>query len=90
MSVSIRLSDNELAAIKTYATSYGMTVSECIRRAILEQIEDEYDLQVFKQAKEDFDKNPVTYTLDEVIAEINSNNEWNIELLFPKKPKSNY
>ena len=75
MSVSIRLNDSELAAIKTYAASYGMTVSECIRRAILEQIEDEYDLQAFKKAKEEFDKNPVTYTLDEVIAELNGDNE---------------
>ena len=43
MSISIRLSDNELAAIKDYAAAYGMTVSECIRRAVLEQIETEYD-----------------------------------------------
>lgn len=75
MSVSIRFNDSELAAIKTYAASYGMSVSECIRRAVLEQIEDEYDLQAFKQAKEEFDKNPITYTLDEVIAELNSDNQ---------------
>ena len=75
MSVSIRFNDSELAAIKTYAASYGMSVSECIRRAVLEQIEDEYDLQAFKKAKEEFEENPVTYTLDEVIAELNSDSK---------------
>lgn len=70
MSVSIRFNDSELAAIKTYATSYGMTVSECIRRAILEQIEDEYDLQVFEEAYAEYKKNPVTYTHEEVKKEL--------------------
>ena len=70
MSVSIRLNDSELAAIQTYAASYGMTVSECIRRAILEQIEDEYDLQVFEEAYAEYKKNPVTYTHEEVKKEL--------------------
>ena len=70
MSVSIRLNDSELAAIKTYAASYGMTVSECIRRAILEQIEDEYDLQVFEEAYAEYKKNPVAYTHEEVKKEL--------------------
>ncbi len=69
MSISIRLSDNELAAIKDYAAAYGMTVSECIRRAVLEQIETEYDLKAYSEALEEHKKNPKTYTLDEVIAD---------------------
>ena len=71
MSISIRLSDTELAAIKDYAAAYGMTVSECIRRAVLEQVETEYDLKAYEQAYEEYRKNPKTYTLDEVMAEIN-------------------
>lgn len=70
MSVSIRLSDSELAAIKAYAAAYGMTVSECIRRAVLEQVEDEYDLQAFKEAKAEFEKNPVKYTHEQVKKEL--------------------
>lgn len=70
MSVSIRLSDGELAAIKTYAAAYDMTVSECIRRAVLEKVEDEYDLQLFKEAKAEFEKNPVTYTHEQVRKEL--------------------
>ena len=70
MSVSIRLSNSELEAIKDYASAYGMTVSECIRRAILERIEDEYDLKLYENAMKEFEKNPVLYSLDEVENEL--------------------
>ncbi len=66
MSVSIRLSDSEMAAIKDYAAAYGMTVSECIRKAILEQIETEYDIEAYKEAMKEYKANPKTYTHDEV------------------------
>lgn len=67
MSVSIRFSDSELEAVKDYAKAYGMTLSECIRKAVLELVEDEYDLEAYKEAKAEFEKDPVTYTLDEVM-----------------------
>ncbi len=67
MSVSIRFSEHELEAVKDYAKAYNMTLSECIRQAILERVEDEYDLAAYKKAKAEFDKDPKTYTLDEII-----------------------
>lgn len=70
MSISIRLNDAELAAIKDYAAAYGMTVSECIRKAVLERIEDEYDLKCYEEAMEEFKKNPKTYTHEEVKKEL--------------------
>lgn len=70
MSVSIRLSDGELAAIKEYAAAYDMTVSECIRRAVLEQVETEYDLKVYAEAYAEFRKNPETYTHEQVKEEL--------------------
>ncbi len=73
MSISIRLNDSELRAIKDYAAAYGMTVSECIRRAVLEQVETEYDLKAYEEAYAEYKRDPRTYTLDEVIAELNSN-----------------
>ena len=39
-------------------------------RLIPEQIEDEYDLRVYKKALTDYGKNPITYTLDEVEMEL--------------------
>ena len=70
MSVSIRLNESELAAIKDYAAAYGMTVSECIRRAVLEQVETEYDLKVYEEAYAEYKKNPKTYTHEQVKKEL--------------------
>ena len=50
MAISIRLHDKELELIKKYAKLNGTTVSEVMRVAILEKIEDEFDLVVFEQA----------------------------------------
>jgi predicted transcriptional regulator len=71
MSISIRVSDDELAAIRNYANGHDMNVSECIRKAILEKVEEEYDLEIFKKAKEEFEKDPKTYTLEEIEKELN-------------------
>lgn len=70
MSISIRLTSGELAAIKDYASAYGITVSECIRNAVLERIEDEYDLKAYEDAMDEYKKNPVSYSLDEVEKEL--------------------
>jgi hypothetical protein len=70
MSISIRVSDSELAAIRDYAKGYDMSVSECIRKAILEKVEEEYDLEVYKRAKEEFEKDPKTYSLEEIEKEL--------------------
>ncbi|MCL2881970.1 MAG: DUF6290 family protein [Coriobacteriia bacterium] len=65
-SATIRLSDEESQLIKSYAAQERRSVSDVIRLAILDKIEDEYDLELYRQAKEEFEKNPVTYTLDEI------------------------
>lgn len=70
MSISIRLNESEVAAIKDYAGAYGMTVSECIRKAILEKIEDEYDLKAYEKAMEEYRQNPITYTHEQVKKEL--------------------
>ncbi len=70
MSVSIRLNESELAAIKDYAAAYGMTVSECIRRAVLEQVETEYDLKAYENAYAEFKKKPKTYSHEQVKKEL--------------------
>ena len=42
------------------------TLSDLIRNAIIEKIEDEYDLQCYEKAIEEYRKNPVTYTHEQV------------------------
>ena len=43
MVVSIRLSEQETSLIKDYAKLYNTSVSDIIRRSILERIEDELE-----------------------------------------------
>ncbi len=66
MTVSIELTDEELAVVKQYAKSHQSSVSKVVRHAILERIEDEFDLYVFEKSMKDFKSNPKTYSLDEV------------------------
>ncbi|MCL2655693.1 MAG: DUF6290 family protein [Coriobacteriia bacterium] len=65
-SATIRLSDEESRLIKSYAAQERRSVSDVIRLAILDRIEDEYDLALFEQAEARFNVNPVTHSLDEI------------------------
>ena len=47
-----------------------MSLSDLFRNALIEKIEDEYDLTCYKKAKEEYEKNPTTYSLDEVKKEL--------------------
>lgn len=70
MTISLRLTNEDAALMKNYAQMNGVTVSELVRRCVLERIEDEYDLQAFHSAMAEFRKDPITYTLDEVEKEL--------------------
>ncbi|MCQ4637845.1 DUF6290 family protein [Anaerovorax odorimutans] len=70
MAISIRLNEMETELIKSYAEAHGISVSELIRQSVLEKIEDEIDLRLYQEAKEDFERNPKTYTLDEAEKEL--------------------
>ena len=65
MTISLRLNDEDTMLIKKYAELNKMTVSELIRQAVLERIDDEYDLQVYEQAIAEHKANPVTYSHEE-------------------------
>lgn len=66
MTVSVRLNEEDTKLIKAYAEMNKMTLSELIRTAIMEKIEDEYDLECYEKAIAEYRKNPVTYTHEEV------------------------
>lgn len=70
MTVSLRLNDEDTMLIKKYAELNNITVSDLIRRAVMETIENEYDLDLFNKAMEDYKSNPATYSLDEVEKEL--------------------
>lgn len=66
MTISIRLNEEDAKLIKSYAELNKTTISEFVRNAIMEKIEDEYDLECYYKAMEEFEKNPKTYTHEEV------------------------
>lgn len=70
MTISVRLSDKDTELIKAYAEINNISLSDLIRNAVLEKIEDEYDLECYKKAVEEYEKNPKTYTLEEVKEEL--------------------
>ena len=70
MTISVRLSDKDSELIKTYAAMNNISLSDLIRNAILEKIEDEYDLECYNKAMNEYAKNPKTYTLGEVKEEL--------------------
>lgn len=66
MSISVRLTEKDTVLIKKYARLNGISVSELVRQAVLEKIEDEYDLKAYEKAIEAYKNNPVTYSHEEV------------------------
>ena len=66
MTISLRLSEQDAALFKKYAEIKNITVSELVRLAVMERIEDELDLQAFKKALAEHKENPITYSHDEV------------------------
>ncbi|NBL00599.1 MAG: CopG family transcriptional regulator [Erysipelotrichia bacterium] len=48
----------------------GISLSELVRKSVLEKIEAEYDLRAYNKAMAEFKKNPTTYTLDEIEEEL--------------------
>ena len=70
MNISVRLNEEDTKLIKTYAEINNISLSDLIRTAVLEKIEDEYDLECYKKAVEEYEKNPKTYTMQEIKEEL--------------------
>lgn len=70
MVVSIRMTDEEKRLADAYARLNGVSLSEAIKRAYFEKIEDEYDIALAEAAEKEFKKNPKTYSLKEVMKEL--------------------
>ena len=63
---TMRIDKDKKALISEYATIYGKSMSEFMIDAALDVIEDAIDLSDWKKAKVEFEKNPLTYTADEI------------------------
>ena len=69
MTISLRMNEADSKLIKAYAEVNGISVSELFRQAVMEKIEDEYDLKVFEEAMAEYNKNPVSYPLEDLLQE---------------------
>ena len=66
MTITLRISDDESSVIRDYARLKGVSVSEFMRRAALEKIEDELDLRAGETAWAKYQANPESCSLDEI------------------------
>lgn len=70
MTISVRLNEQDTELIKAYAEMNNISLSDLIRNAVIEKIENEYDLECYKKAMEEYKREPKTYTLNEVKEEL--------------------
>ena len=66
MTMNVRMGDEETRLIKDYAKLHGITVSDFMRRAALEKIEDELDVRAAEKAYAEYLADPVTYSHEEM------------------------
>jgi uncharacterized protein (DUF1778 family) len=64
--IAMRMKEDEEQLIREYAKMQNRSVSAVIRSAILEKIEDEYDVRAADLAYQEYLDDPVTYSIDEV------------------------
>ncbi len=69
MTLTLRISEKDSKLIKDFARFQGITVSEFMRRAALERIEDELDIRAAEKAYAEYLANPVTYSHEEIMKE---------------------
>jgi uncharacterized protein (DUF1778 family) len=65
-SITVRLNAEDKGLISSYAKVFGQSVSEFIRESALSRIEDELDLQVWDEAKAEYDSEPLSYSAQEM------------------------
>ena len=55
---SVRMSKEEEELIRGYCKLHNISISEAFKSALLEKIEDEYDIMLAEEALDDLKKNP--------------------------------
>jgi uncharacterized protein (DUF1778 family) len=65
--ISLRLSERDNELIKHYASVHNISVSELVRNAVIDMIENEIDVETFEKAVAE---TQATYTLEEVKKEL--------------------
>lgn len=66
MVVSIRMTTEEKQLADAYAKVCGVSLSEAIKTAYFDKIEEEYDIALADAALREYKKNPVTISHEEL------------------------
>lgn len=66
MAISVRFNERDEQLVKNYAALNNISLSDFIRNAVMDKIEDEYDLAAYDKAIAEFKKDPVSYSHSEV------------------------
>lgn len=72
-SITIRINKDENALIRDYAKANNISISELIRRSVLEKIETEIDLKIYNEAIRKHKENPQEISFDQMIKELEFN-----------------
>ena len=65
--LSVRMSDEEYAVLKSYAKKHSSSMSEVLKKSFFTKLEDEEDIKVFDKAYQEYLKDRKTYSSEEVI-----------------------
>ncbi|MEG0276851.1 MAG: DUF6290 family protein [Coprobacillus sp.] len=70
MSFSIRLNNEEEELLKSYAVFHGCSLVEALKSALLEKIEDEYDIALAELAHCEYLKDSETISHNDLMKEL--------------------
>lgn len=68
--ISLRINPQDEKLIKEYAKSKNISVSALFRNSVLEKIENEIDLDLYKQAMQEYNENPESISFEEMLGEL--------------------
>ena len=66
MIISLRLPDEDATLFRKYAELNNMNLSEMIRQTVLSRIEEDFDLEIYRKALEEYKVNPETIHLEDI------------------------
>jgi len=70
VNLTASFSDETFALMESFAKEQEVNLSDVMRQKMLDWLEDQEDLRDAEAAYEEYLKNPVSYSLDEVKAEL--------------------
>ncbi len=68
--INLRINDEDNKLVREYAKANNITISDLVRSAVLEKIENDIDLKLYNQAMKDHKRNPQDISFDEMMTEL--------------------